>query len=88
MKRNRAEAVRIISKYMKITDLKLAATQFDFVTSIIPDYPAPTLQGIRLILENFSKEYPDAPRRDPKEFTDGSIIDRLKQERFAQGLKS
>jgi hypothetical protein len=87
MKRNRADAERIISKYMKITDPKLAATEFDFVSSLIPDYPAPTLDGIRLILENFGKEYPDAPRRDPKEFVDGSIIERLKQERFAESLK-
>jgi NitT/TauT family transport system substrate-binding protein len=87
MKRNRADAERIISKYMKITDPKLVATEFDFVSSLIPDYPAPTLDGIRLILDNFGKEYPDAPRRDPKEFVDGSIIERLKQERFAEGLK-
>jgi hypothetical protein len=87
MKRNRADSERIISKYMKINDPKLAATEFDFVSALIPDYPAPTLDGIKLILENFGKEYPDAPRRDPKEFVDGSFIDRLKQERFAEGLK-
>jgi len=87
MKRNRADAERIIGKYMKITDTKLLATEFDFVSSLIPDYPAPTLDGIRLILENFGKEYPEAPRRDPKEFVDGSIIDRLKQEHFAENLK-
>ena len=87
MKRIRPESERIISKYMKISDPKLAATEYDFVTSLIPDYPAPTMDGIRLILENFGKEYPDAARRDPKEFADGSIIERLKQERFAEGLK-
>ncbi|HWX78196.1 MAG TPA: hypothetical protein VNY32_11985, partial [Candidatus Acidoferrales bacterium] len=85
--RNRADSERIISKYMKISDPKLAATEFDFVSSLIPDYPAPTLEGIKLILENFGKEYPDAPRRDPKEFVDGSFIDRLKQERFVETLK-
>jgi NitT/TauT family transport system substrate-binding protein len=87
MKRHRADAERIISKYMKITDPKLAATEYDFVASIIPDYPAPTLDGIQLILENFGKEYPDAPRRDPKEFTDGSFIERLGSERFVESLK-
>ena len=87
LKRNRADSERIISKYMKITNPKLAATEFDFVTSLMPDYPAPTLDGIRLILENFGKEYPDAPRRDPKEFVDSSFIDRLKSERFAESLK-
>jgi len=28
----------------------------------MPDYPGPTFDGIRLIFENFGKEYPDAPR--------------------------
>jgi hypothetical protein len=53
----------------------------------MPDYPAPTLGGIRLILENFSKEYPDAPRRDPKEFVDSSSIERPKGEHFAEVLQ-
>ena len=87
LKRNRADSERIISKYMKINDAKLAATEFDFVASLMPDYITPTLEGTKLILENFGKEYPDAPRRDPKEFVDSSIMDRLKNERFVEGLK-
>ena len=87
LKRNRADSERIISKYMKINDPKLAATEFDFVASLMPDYISPTLDGIKLILENFGKEYPDAPKRDPKEFADSSIMDRLKQEKFVEGLK-
>lgn len=87
LKRNRADSERIIAKYMKIGDPKLAATEFDFVASLMPDYIVPTLDGIKVILENFGKEYPDAPRRDPKEFVDGSLIDRLKQEKFVESLK-
>ena len=87
LKRNRADSERIISKYMKINDPKLAATEFDFVASLMPDYITPTLEGTKLILENFGKEYPDAPRRDPKEFVDSSIMDRLKNEQFVEGLK-
>jgi NitT/TauT family transport system substrate-binding protein len=87
LKRNRADSERIISKYMKINDPKLAATEFEFVAALMPDYIAPTLDGIKLILENFGKEYPDAPKRDPKEFVDGSIIEKLKQEKFVEGLK-
>ena len=87
LKRNRADSERIIAKYMKINEPRLAATEHEFVSSLMPDYPAPNLDGIKVILENFGKEYPDAPRRDPKEFVDGSIIERLKQEKFAEGLK-
>src|SRR5690349_9545203 len=88
LKRQRADSERIIGKYMKITDPKLMATEFDFVASLMTDYIAPTMDGIKLILENFGKEYPDAPRRDTKEFVDGSIIERLKTERFVEGMKS
>jgi NitT/TauT family transport system substrate-binding protein len=87
LKRNRADSERIISKYMKINDPKLAATEFDFVAALMPDYITPTLEGTKLILENFGKEYPDAPKRDPKEFVDSSIMDRLKQEKFVENLK-
>jgi NitT/TauT family transport system substrate-binding protein len=87
LKRNRADSERIISKYMKINDPKLAATEFEFVASLMPEYITPNLDGIKVILENFGKEYPDAARRDPKEFVDGSIIERLQKEKFAEGLK-
>jgi ABC-type nitrate/sulfonate/bicarbonate transport system substrate-binding protein len=66
MKRNRADAERIIGKYMKLNDPKLVATEFEFVSSLIPDYPTPTLDGIRLILENFGKEYPTLRAATPK----------------------
>ncbi|HMA81264.1 MAG TPA: ABC transporter substrate-binding protein, partial [Candidatus Binatia bacterium] len=41
LKRNRADSERIIAKYMKIGDPKLAATEFDFVASLMPDYIVP-----------------------------------------------
>ena len=40
----------------------------------MPDYISPALDGIKLILENFGQEYPDAPRRDPRAIVDGSIM--------------
>lgn len=87
MKHHRAESERIIGRYMKTSDPQLGRMEYEFVTSLLPDYAVPTLEGIRLILENFGKEYPDAPRRDPKEFVDGSFIERLKSERFVENLK-
>lgn len=86
-KRHRPESERIISKYMKITDPKLANLEYEFVSSLVPEYATPTLEGIRLILENFAKENPEAARRDPKEFVDSSIVERLKREQFVESLK-
>lgn len=87
MKRNRTESERIIAKYMRLNDPKLVAMEYDFNTSLFPDLPSPTLEGIRLVLENFGGENPEAARRDPKEFVDSSIVDRLKREQFVESLK-
>jgi NitT/TauT family transport system substrate-binding protein len=88
MKRHRTESERIIGKYMRMSDPQLIRMEYDFVISLLPDYAAPTVDGVRLILENFGNEFPDAARRDPKEFIDGSLVDRLKREQFVEGLKS
>jgi sulfonate transport system substrate-binding protein len=87
MKRNRPDSERIIAKYMKISDPKLAALENNFYSSLFPDYPIPTVEGIRLILDNLTAEKPEAARRDAKEFVDYSIVDRLKTEQFVEKLK-
>jgi ABC-type nitrate/sulfonate/bicarbonate transport system substrate-binding protein len=86
MKRNRPESERIIAKYMKITDPQLTAVEYNFNVSLFPDLPYPTLEGMRLILENLASENPEIARRDPKEFVDSSIVDRLKREQFLESL--
>lgn len=86
MKRNRPESERIIAKYMKLTDPQLTAVEYNFNVSLFPDLPYPTLEGMRLILENLASENPEIARRDPKEFVDSSIVDRLKREQFLESL--
>lgn len=86
MKRNRPESERIIAKYMKLTDPQLTAVEYNFNVSLFPDLPYPTLEGMRLILENLASENPEIARRDPKEFVDSSIADRLKREQFLESL--
>ncbi len=86
-KRRRAESERVIAKYMRINDPQLASVEYDFIISLLPDYASPTVEGVRLILENFAQEIPEATRRDPREFIDGSIVERLKREQFVESLK-
>jgi len=86
MKRNRTDSERIIVKYMRLDDPKLAAMEYDFNTALFPDLAAPTLEGVRLILENFARESAEAARRDPREFVDSSIIERLRREQFLESL--
>jgi len=86
MKGNRAESERIIAKYMRVSDPHLAAVEYDFNVPLFPDLPYPTMEGMRLILENLAAENPDFARHDPKEFVDSSIVDRLKREQFLESL--
>jgi ABC-type nitrate/sulfonate/bicarbonate transport system substrate-binding protein len=86
MKRNRQESERIIAKYMKLSDAHLVAIEYSFNVALFPDLPYPTLEGVRLILDNLAVENPEYARRDPKEFVDSSFVERLKQERFLESL--
>lgn len=86
MKRQRADSERIIAKYMKISDPQLAAIENNFYSLLYPDYPLATVEGIRLILDNLATENPEAARRDAKEFVNNSLIERLRRERFVEGL--
>ena len=86
MKRNRPESERIISKYMKLNDARLVGIEYEFNVALFPDLPYPTVDGMRLILDNIVAENPEYARRDPKEFVDLSIVERLKQEKFLESL--
>jgi len=86
MKRNRPESERIIGKYMKLSDPQLAGVEYSFNVALFPDLPYPTLDGMRLILENLAAENPEIANRDPKEFVDSTIVERLKRERFLESL--
>lgn len=86
MKRNRAESERIIAKRMKLNDANLVATEYSFNVALFPDLPYPTIDGMRLILDNLALENPEYARHDPREFVDSSIVERLKQERFLDSL--
>ncbi len=87
MKHNRAESERVIAKYMRLDDSRLVAVEYDFNVALFPELPYPTIEGMRLILENLVAENPEFARHDPKEFADSSIVDRLKREQFLESLK-
>jgi ABC-type nitrate/sulfonate/bicarbonate transport system substrate-binding protein len=87
MKRNRAESEKMIAKYMRIDDPRLAAVEYDFNVALFPDLPYPTLDGMKLILENLAAETPEFARHKSDEFADGSFVERLKREKFLESLK-
>lgn len=86
IKRNRAESERVIARYMKTSDAHVLRVEYDFNVSLLPDLPYPTLEGIRLILDNLARDNPEAARHDPREFVDLSVVDSLKRDRFLENL--
>lgn len=86
MKHNRAESEKIIAKYMRIDDPRLTGVEYEFNVPLFPDLPYPTIEGMKLILENLAAETPEFARHDPKEFADSSVVERLKREQFLESL--
>lgn len=86
MKHSRVESEKIIAKYMRLDDSRLVAVEYDFNVSLLPDLPYPTVEGMKLILDNLAAETPEFARHDPKEFVDSSIVERLKREQFLENL--
>jgi NitT/TauT family transport system substrate-binding protein len=87
MKKNRGESEKMIAKYMRVDDPRLAAVEYEFNVGLFPDLPYPTLDGMKLILENLAAETPEFARHKPEEFADGSLVERLKREKFLESLK-
>jgi NitT/TauT family transport system substrate-binding protein len=87
MKRNRAESEKMIAKYMRLDDPHLAGVEYEFNVGLFPDLPYPTLDGMKLILENLAAETPEFARHKPDEFADSSLVERLKREKFVESLK-
>ncbi|HEY1266079.1 MAG TPA: ABC transporter substrate-binding protein [Candidatus Binatia bacterium] len=87
MKHNRAESEKMIAKYMRLDDPRLAGVEYEFNVGLFPDLPYPTLEGMKLILENLAAETPEFARHKPEEFVDSSLVERLKREKFLESLK-
>lgn len=86
MKHNRRQSEAVIAKYMKTSDPAVAREEYDFNIALLPDLPYPSLDGVRLILQNLARVHPRAAGLDPREFVDSSLVERLKKENFLGSL--
>lgn len=86
IKRNREKTLQVLGKYMRISDPRLLSMEYDFNIGLIPDLPFPTVEGIRVVLENLTTSG-GAAQRNPQEFIDSSIVERIQREKFLDSLK-
>ncbi|MGE5306735.1 MAG: ABC transporter substrate-binding protein [Alphaproteobacteria bacterium] len=88
-KTHKPESMKIIAKYMKISDREALSATYDyFAPKIVPRKPYPSLKGIKALLDLAANEKPELRNVGPerfvnltilKEVDDSGFIDRLYQ---------
>ena len=78
---NRTGSLKILRKYLGITDAAAVEATYDFFSRRLDSVPRTNLEGIKHILKEM-----EAPHRNPADFTDMSLLDEIEQEGFLQTL--
>jgi NitT/TauT family transport system substrate-binding protein len=86
-KRNRLLVLRVIGKYMKVTDRKRIDTIYDASLGRMPDKPYPREEAVHLELESVAFTDPLFKGKKASEFMDSSIIVELDRKGFFAQLK-
>jgi len=86
-KRNRPLVLRVIGKYMKVTDRKRIDTIYDASLGRMPDKPYPREEAVHLELESVAFTDPLFKGKKASEFMDSSIIVELDRRGFFAQLK-
>lgn len=87
-KTNRAEAEKETADFLKLkVDNVMDVTYERYVKDIFPDFPAPSLPGIQIVLDELKAKLPAAAKFTPAQLVDTRALDELKAEGFFEKLK-
>jgi ABC-type nitrate/sulfonate/bicarbonate transport system substrate-binding protein len=81
VKTNRDGSLKILRKYLQITDAEAVEGTYKFFADRLARSPRTELEGIKNILVSI-----DAAQRNPTDFVDMSLIDEIEKEGFVQKL--
>jgi hypothetical protein len=88
-KKNKEEALRILSKKMRIEKGKesyLERSYQLYATQYIEAVPSASVNGAKTVLEFLVKDFPKAKTADPSSFIDNSLIKPLEDSGFIKSL--
>lgn len=86
-KRQKAESLAVISRYMRITDREALEEAYQaFAVRALPRKPYPTLKGIQAILDDLGGSNPRAREVRPEAFVDERFMRELDQSGFFDQL--
>ncbi len=87
-KTNKAEAEKETADFLKLKiDRVMDVTYERYVNDIFPDFPAPSLPGIQIVLDELKAKVPAAAKFSPAQLVDTRALDELKAEGFFEKLK-
>jgi hypothetical protein len=87
VKKDRAFAVEVMSKYLRTNDKEVLEGTYDIsVTKYLKRVPLPTLEAFRSVVDELAQVNPKAKGQDPKKFYDDSILRELEKSGFINAL--
>ena len=71
---------------MRIKDEAELEETYQLLKKLVPIKPYPTLEGLRVVLDELSEKIPAAKTANPKDFTDTRFLDELDRSGFFDQL--
>jgi NitT/TauT family transport system substrate-binding protein len=81
IKTNKEGTLKVLKKYLQVSDPEAVAGTYDFFTSRMPRVPRTEVEGVKNILAEIG-----ASQREPADFFDMSLVDEIEKEGFVQKL--
>ena len=87
-KRQKREAMEILSRYMKTKDARVLEASYDASITLAPEKPYPTLKGVEVALAELAVKNPKAAGAKPEQFVDMRFVKELDQGGYIDSLYS
>lgn len=84
-KTHKSESIGVLRKYAKV-DASALESAYLYVKSAVPDYPYPTLEGMKTLTAEMGRTRPEVVKADPASFIDSSIVKAVEDEGFLKRL--
>ena len=85
-KTHKSESIGVLRKYAKV-DASALESAYIYIRSAVPDYPYPTLEGMKTLTAEMARTRPEVLKADPASFIDSSIVKAVEEEGFLKRLK-
>src|SRR6266850_2098093 len=87
MKKDRAFTLKVLSKYLRTTDMDLLAESYDVqIAKYMMKTPLTTADAVRSVLEELAERNPKAKDLDPNKFFDDRFVRQLQAGDFIESL--